>query len=165
MEWLYAFDIHCNSFFPFFIILYVIQYFFIPLLVDSSFFATFLANSMFAFALSYYFFITFLGYNGKASTNFLSLYSSFIQMSLTNLLVGWLCHPTNNSSALSAQHGAVFVPHCRRGLALHYLSFASLQLQHLCHELLLLVINNNNNNNKILFFVKQDRSKLHERTV
>merc|ERR1712113_724973 len=30
MEWMYAFDIHCNSFFPLFLVLYVIHYFLLP---------------------------------------------------------------------------------------------------------------------------------------
>eukprot|EP01099_Mayorella_cantabrigiensis_P008002 TRINITY_DN7364_c0_g1_i1.p1 TRINITY_DN7364_c0_g1~~TRINITY_DN7364_c0_g1_i1.p1 ORF type:complete len:129 (-),score=27.69 TRINITY_DN7364_c0_g1_i1:341-727(-) len=68
VEWLYAFDIHCNSFFPLFLILYVVQFLLLPvLLVPESFFATFLSNTLYAIAFVYYFYLTFLGYNGKAS--------------------------------------------------------------------------------------------------
>eukprot|EP01103_Thecamoeba_quadrilineata_P006916 TRINITY_DN16661_c0_g1_i1.p1 TRINITY_DN16661_c0_g1~~TRINITY_DN16661_c0_g1_i1.p1 ORF type:complete len:257 (+),score=18.92 TRINITY_DN16661_c0_g1_i1:114-773(+) len=63
VEWMYAFDIHCNSFFPLFLILYVLQFFFLPLLMSSSFFATLVSNSMYAFAFGYYLHVTFLGYN------------------------------------------------------------------------------------------------------
>eukprot|EP01089_Gocevia_fonbrunei_P016427 TRINITY_DN5082_c0_g1_i1.p1 TRINITY_DN5082_c0_g1~~TRINITY_DN5082_c0_g1_i1.p1 ORF type:complete len:249 (-),score=-6.23 TRINITY_DN5082_c0_g1_i1:2-748(-) len=63
VEWLYAFDIHCNSFFPLFLILYVVQFFCIPVLIGGGWFATFVANSMYAIALGYYYHITFLGYN------------------------------------------------------------------------------------------------------
>ncbi|KAJ6804080.1 protein unc-50-like protein [Iris pallida] len=41
VEWLYAFDVHCNSFFPTFILLYVVQYFVSPVLVAHGFFLFF----------------------------------------------------------------------------------------------------------------------------
>lgn len=63
VEWLYAFDVHCNSFFPFFIILYVWQYFFLLLLMREGFVFTVLANSAYAVAFSFYFYVTFLGYD------------------------------------------------------------------------------------------------------
>jgi hypothetical protein len=63
VEWLYAFDIHCNSFFPLFVILYVLQFFLLPLILDTGFISTVIANSMYAAAISYYFYVTFLGYN------------------------------------------------------------------------------------------------------
>ena len=65
VEWLYAFDIHCNSFFPFFLIIYVVQYFFLPLFLSSSypFFSALLANALYAAAFSVYFHHTFLGFN------------------------------------------------------------------------------------------------------
>lgn len=63
VEWLYAFDVHCNSFFPFFIVLYVIQYFFILLFMREGFVSTLLANATYALAFSYYLYVTFLGYD------------------------------------------------------------------------------------------------------
>lgn len=63
VEWLYAFDVHCNSFFPFFILLYVVQYFLLLILMRESFVCTLLANSMYAVAFSYYLYVTFLGYD------------------------------------------------------------------------------------------------------
>merc|ERR1712046_21292 len=45
VEWLYAFDIHCNAYMPPFFIIYVLQYFLLPLFMRDTFFATFLANS------------------------------------------------------------------------------------------------------------------------
>jgi len=63
VEWLYAFDIHCNSFFPLFLILYVAQYFLLPVVLGGGFFSTFLANTMYVIAFSYYFHLTFLGYS------------------------------------------------------------------------------------------------------
>lgn len=63
VEWLYAFDVHCNSFFPFFILLYVIQYFLLLVLMRESFVCTLLANVMYAVAFTYYLYVTFLGYD------------------------------------------------------------------------------------------------------
>ncbi|KAK1629585.1 hypothetical protein QYE76_003900 [Lolium multiflorum] len=61
--WLYAFDVHCNSFFPAFIILYVLQYFLSPLLIAHGFFPALLSNLLFMVAISYYHYLNFLGYD------------------------------------------------------------------------------------------------------
>lgn len=63
VEWLYAFDVHCNSFFPFFILLYVIQYFVLLVFMNDGFFFTLLANITYMLAFIYYLYVTFLGYN------------------------------------------------------------------------------------------------------
>jgi len=63
VEWLYAFDIHCNSYFPLFVVLYVIQYFLSPLLIAHGFISTLLSNILYAVALSYYHYLNFLGYD------------------------------------------------------------------------------------------------------
>lgn len=63
VEWLYSFDVHCNSFFPLFILLYVVQYFLLPVFLREGFIFTVLANSAYAIAFSYYFYVTFLGYD------------------------------------------------------------------------------------------------------
>eukprot|EP01118_Nematostelium_gracile_P001359 TRINITY_DN11399_c0_g1_i1.p1 TRINITY_DN11399_c0_g1~~TRINITY_DN11399_c0_g1_i1.p1 ORF type:complete len:243 (-),score=17.46 TRINITY_DN11399_c0_g1_i1:46-774(-) len=63
VEWLYAFDIHCNSFFPLFLMLHVVQFFLVPLLLKDMFISTFLSNTMYLIALGYYWHITFLGYH------------------------------------------------------------------------------------------------------
>ncbi|XP_042475053.1 protein unc-50 homolog [Macadamia integrifolia] len=63
VEWLYAFDVHCNSFFPLFVMLYVIQYFLSPLLVAHGFFPVLLSNLLFMAAVSYYHYLNFLGYD------------------------------------------------------------------------------------------------------
>jgi len=126
VEWLYAFDIHCNSFFPLFVILYVLQFFLLPLLLNSSFFATVIANSMYALAFSYYFYVTFLGYSGKNHHN-----PSFF---LPLLMLVVPC-----SASLFAQDGSFPLSNwtCRFPLCL--LPPPSLQLFYLCHELLLFV--------------------------
>lgn len=63
VEWLYAFDVHCNSFFPFFILLYVFQYFLMMVFMKDGFVCTLLANATYALAFSYYLYVTFLGYD------------------------------------------------------------------------------------------------------
>ncbi|KAG0483229.1 hypothetical protein HPP92_011313 [Vanilla planifolia] len=63
VEWLYAFDVHCNSFFPTFILLYVIQYFLSPVLVAHGFFPVLLSNLLYMVSISYYHYLNFLGYN------------------------------------------------------------------------------------------------------
>ncbi|KAJ6905847.1 protein unc-50 [Populus alba x Populus x berolinensis] len=63
VEWLYAFDVHCNSFFPMFVMLYVIHYFLSPLLVAHGFIPVLLSNLLFMVAASYYHYLNFLGYD------------------------------------------------------------------------------------------------------
>merc|ERR1719277_1200607 len=63
MEWMYAFDIHCNSFFPLFLVLYVIHYFLLPFLIQPTLAATVISNLLYAVALCYYSYITSLGYS------------------------------------------------------------------------------------------------------
>mmetsp|Transcript_30601 Transcript_30601/g.98534 ORF Transcript_30601/g.98534 Transcript_30601/m.98534 type:complete len:88 (+) Transcript_30601:85-348(+) len=42
--------------------LYVLQFFLLPILLKGGFFATLVSNSLFLFAFGYYHYITFLGY-------------------------------------------------------------------------------------------------------
>merc|ERR1719359_2337085 len=63
MEWMYAFDIHCNSFFPLFLVLYVIHYFLLPFIIQPTFTAAVVGNMLYAVALCYYSYITSLGYS------------------------------------------------------------------------------------------------------
>lgn len=63
IEWMYAFDIHCNSFFPLFLLLYVIHYFLLPFLIQPTFMAALVSNALYAGALCYYCYITSLGYS------------------------------------------------------------------------------------------------------
>ncbi|KAK9722272.1 hypothetical protein K7432_002808 [Basidiobolus ranarum] len=62
IEWSYAFDIHCNSFLPIFLILYVLQFFFLSILSTDSWISLFIGNLMYLVAFSYYNYLTFLGY-------------------------------------------------------------------------------------------------------
>ncbi|KAH0856869.1 hypothetical protein HID58_085130, partial [Brassica napus] len=67
VEWLYTFDVHCNSFFPMFVLLYVVHYFLSPLLITHGFIALLLSNLLFMVGASYYHYLNFLGYDGNAS--------------------------------------------------------------------------------------------------
>mmetsp|Transcript_57125 Transcript_57125/g.180812 ORF Transcript_57125/g.180812 Transcript_57125/m.180812 type:complete len:255 (+) Transcript_57125:132-896(+) len=63
VEWLYAFDVHCNAYFPMFLALYVLQYFLSPILLAPGFIPALLSNLLYGAALSYYHYVNFLGYN------------------------------------------------------------------------------------------------------
>lgn len=63
MEWMYAFDIHCNAFFPLFLVLYVLQYFLLPFLVRPSLAATLVSNGLHGAAWCKYLHTSSLGYS------------------------------------------------------------------------------------------------------
>ena len=62
VEWLYAFDVHCNSFVPLFVILYGVQFFLLPVVLGSSLLSLGVANTLYAVAFSWYCYLTHLGY-------------------------------------------------------------------------------------------------------
>jgi len=88
MEWMYAFDIHCNSFFPLFLVLYVLHYFLLPFLIQESFVATLVGNLLYAIALCYYSYITSLGYS---TLPFLERTEVFLYPSVVVLGVVFIC--------------------------------------------------------------------------
>lgn len=63
LEWTYCFDVHCNAYLLIWLCLYLVQFFFLPLLRMNNFISTIIGNTLYLFALSYYFVITFYGYN------------------------------------------------------------------------------------------------------
>lgn len=64
VEWGYAFDVHLNAFFPPLILLHFIQLFFYHALISQNWFiSAFIGNTIWLAALSYYIYITFLGYS------------------------------------------------------------------------------------------------------
>lgn len=63
VEWLYAFDVHCNAFVPVYLLLYVLQYLLLPLLLRQGVLALIASNSLYATAFSVYHYLTFLGYS------------------------------------------------------------------------------------------------------
>ena len=62
VEWMYAFDIHCNAYLPLFVLLHVAQYLLLPVLCGPSFGAVLLANTLYACGAGAYCYVTFLGY-------------------------------------------------------------------------------------------------------
>lgn len=62
VEWLYAFDVHCNAFVPLFVLLYGAQFFLLPLVLGTSFLSMGVSNTLYATAFGWYFYITHLGY-------------------------------------------------------------------------------------------------------
>mmetsp|Transcript_27099 Transcript_27099/g.69794 ORF Transcript_27099/g.69794 Transcript_27099/m.69794 type:complete len:222 (+) Transcript_27099:244-909(+) len=65
VEWLYAFDVHCNSYVPVCLLLYYLQFLLLPLLNTTSIFSAILSNLLYLGAFIYYNYITFLGYNSE----------------------------------------------------------------------------------------------------
>ncbi|KAJ3060697.1 Protein unc-50 [Podochytrium sp. JEL0797] len=63
VEWAYCFDVHCNAFFPVFLITYVVQFFFIPIVTQNGWISLFVGNTLYLAAIGYYFYVTHLGYN------------------------------------------------------------------------------------------------------
>ncbi|KAE8887446.1 hypothetical protein PF005_g22738 [Phytophthora fragariae] len=62
VEWQFAFDIHCNSFFIMFLFLYVLQFLLAPMLASDSFVSLLVGNLLYSLGWGFYMYITFLGY-------------------------------------------------------------------------------------------------------
>lgn len=69
VEWAYAFDVHCNAFFPLLLILHVLQIFFIKIINHEHFISAFIADTMWLVAVCYYVYITFVGYSALPFLN------------------------------------------------------------------------------------------------
>jgi hypothetical protein len=65
IEYQYAFDIHCNSFVPFYFFSFILQYFFAPLIISDNMISVFISNGLFLIGIIYYGYVTLLGYYGK----------------------------------------------------------------------------------------------------
>ena len=63
VEWMYCFDVHCNAFFPFFLITYILQFFFLRVVKSPNLIGRLVGNTIYFSAFCYYSYITFLGYN------------------------------------------------------------------------------------------------------
>ncbi|KAH9601729.1 UNC-50 [Trypanosoma melophagium] len=62
VDWHYSFDIHCNGYFPYFMWTKVVQFILLPLLLQTSFFASFTSNSLYMIGSILYGYVVFLGY-------------------------------------------------------------------------------------------------------
>ncbi|KAH8428929.1 unc-50 family protein [Aspergillus melleus] len=95
LEFGYCFDVSIRAFFPLYLHLYVVQFLLLPLLTrtPSNYLATFLGNTLYLSALTYYTYITFLGYNALPflhNTELLLLpILAFAIMWLVSLIAGW----------------------------------------------------------------------------
>ncbi|KAL4959957.1 unc-50 family protein [Aspergillus stella-maris] len=95
LEFGYCFDVSNRAFFPLYLHLYVVQFLLLPLLTrsPSNFLATFLGNTLYLSALTYYTYITFLGYNALPflhNTELLLLpILVFAVLWLVSLIAGW----------------------------------------------------------------------------
>lgn len=64
VEWGFSFDVHLNAFFPLLIILHFVQLFVYHIFIEKPWFiSTMFGNTLWLVALSYYIYITFLGYS------------------------------------------------------------------------------------------------------
>jgi len=95
LEFGYCFDVSNRAFFPLYLHLYVLQFLLLPLLTrsPSDFLATFLGNTLYLSALTYYFYITFLGYNSLPFLHNTELLLAPIVILtvlwVVSLIVGW----------------------------------------------------------------------------
>lgn len=63
VEWLFAWDIHCNSFVPILLLVYVANFLLLPLIMMSDgLIPCLVGNTLYATAIGYYLYITFQGY-------------------------------------------------------------------------------------------------------
>lgn len=77
IEWGFCFDIHCNSFLIIWCLLYILQFFLLPLLrIKKSFISLLLGNSLYFGAIGYYFVISFYGFNSLPFINNSNTYQS-----------------------------------------------------------------------------------------
>eukprot|EP00051_Salpingoeca_urceolata_P031812 m.13071 g.13071 ORF g.13071 m.13071 type:complete len:272 (+) comp4443_c0_seq1:322-1137(+) len=67
VEWGYAFDVHCNAFFPLLIVLHVLQVILISFIKGDWFGSVILADTLWLVAINYYIYITFLGYRSLSN--------------------------------------------------------------------------------------------------
>ena len=96
VEWLYSFDVHCNSYFIYFMISNVLVLLLTPILLQKSLFSLILGNSIFLVAVIGYFYVTFLGYDGMLKS---PLISTHLYSSPALSVVIMHCTLTMNSSA------------------------------------------------------------------
>eukprot|EP00588_Corethron_pennatum_P022601 CAMPEP_0194331796 /NCGR_PEP_ID=MMETSP0171-20130528/56951_1 /TAXON_ID=218684 /ORGANISM="Corethron pennatum, Strain L29A3" /LENGTH=303 /DNA_ID=CAMNT_0039093417 /DNA_START=133 /DNA_END=1044 /DNA_ORIENTATION=+ len=62
VEWMYAWDIHCNAYFVWFTVVWGVQFFLSKFLVGENLFPFIVSNALYAVAFTWYFYVTHLGY-------------------------------------------------------------------------------------------------------
>lgn len=64
IDWGFCFDVHCNSFLIIWCLLYLVQFFLLPVLtIKESFLSMLLGNTLYFGAIGHYFVVTFYGFN------------------------------------------------------------------------------------------------------
>lgn len=86
LEFGYSFDVGIRAFFPVYVLLYVVQFLFMPALAHPNLASTFFANTLYLAAYVYWTVIIFLGYN---SLHFLH-HTEWLLTPLVAWLVLWL---------------------------------------------------------------------------
>lgn len=93
VEWGYAFDVHCNAFFPLLMVIHVLQLFLIKVIARDWFISAVIADTMWLVAISYYVYITFLGYSAlpflKKTVALLYPIAGFIVVYFIAVLFQW----------------------------------------------------------------------------
>jgi len=69
VELAYAFDIHCNSYFPFFLLTHVLTFILHPVTLYDGFLTRFLANTVWMIGGGWYVYGSWLGYSSKLSVS------------------------------------------------------------------------------------------------
>jgi len=94
VEWGFSFDVHLNAFFPILLILHFVQLFVYHTLIEQEWFiSTVFGNTLWLVALSYYVYITFLGYSSLNILNrtnyFLAPLTVFVVFYFISLAINW----------------------------------------------------------------------------
>jgi len=94
VEWGFSFDVHLNAFFPILVILHFVQLFvYHPLIERDWFISTMFGNTLWLVALSYYIYITFLGYSSlnilKRTNYFLAPLTILVFFYILTLGLNW----------------------------------------------------------------------------
>ncbi|OCH88399.1 UNC-50-like protein [Obba rivulosa] len=63
VEWAYAFDVHTNAFFPFFLMLYIAQLFLVAIILKNNWICLFISNTLYLAAFAQYVYGIYLGLN------------------------------------------------------------------------------------------------------
>jgi hypothetical protein len=87
VEWLYALDVHMNAFHVSFLVTYVLQALMLPLLLGHGFFSALLSNALYAAAMLWYFYITYLGFTALPFLGHTQVYLWYPSVTVASLLV------------------------------------------------------------------------------
>lgn len=91
VEWLYAFDIHCNASFPFFMATDILKFIMFPFLLSSfSYMSLLLSNGLYLAAFAYYCFVTSRGYAEMKFLKDLEYFLYPIAVGIVLFLVGFI---------------------------------------------------------------------------